>query len=28
VRYFVSDNNSYMTGERVYVDGGGQSLRD
>jgi NAD(P)-dependent dehydrogenase (short-subunit alcohol dehydrogenase family) len=23
VRYFVSDENSYLTGERVYCDGGG-----
>ncbi|MEM7406935.1 MAG: SDR family oxidoreductase [Pseudomonadota bacterium] len=27
VRYFVSDRNSYMTGERLYVDGGGQDFR-
>ena len=27
VRFFVSEQNSYMTGERVYVDGGGQDLR-
>ena len=27
VRFFVSPLNSYMTGERVYVDGGGQDLR-
>jgi len=25
VRYLVSDKNSYLTGERVYCDGGGQS---
>ena len=25
VRFFVSDQNSYLTGERVYCDGGGQS---
>lgn len=24
VRFFVSDQNSYLTGERVYCDGGGQ----
>ena len=27
VRYFVSPHNTYMTGERVYVDGGGQDFR-
>lgn len=27
VRFFVSKQNSYMTGERVYVDGGGQDFR-
>jgi len=25
VRFLVSDNNSYLTGERIYCDGGGQS---
>ncbi|MDK1022646.1 MAG: SDR family oxidoreductase [Gammaproteobacteria bacterium] len=25
VRYLVSDRNSYLTGERIYCDGGGQS---
>jgi NAD(P)-dependent dehydrogenase (short-subunit alcohol dehydrogenase family) len=25
VRYLVSDQNSYLTGERIYCDGGGQS---
>jgi len=24
VRFLVSDRNSYLTGERVYCDGGGQ----
>jgi len=24
VRFFVSERNSYLTGERVYCDGGGQ----
>ena len=24
VRFFVSDQNSYLTGERIYCDGGGQ----
>ena len=27
VRFLVSDENSYLTGERVYCDGGGQLLR-
>ncbi|MBT6275394.1 MAG: SDR family oxidoreductase [Chromatiales bacterium] len=27
VRFFVSDHNTYLTGERVYVDGGGQDFR-
>ena len=27
VRFLVSDENSYLTGERLYCDGGGQSLR-
>ena len=27
VRHFVSASNTYMTGERVYVDGGGQDFR-
>ncbi|MCB1740519.1 MAG: SDR family oxidoreductase [Gammaproteobacteria bacterium] len=26
VRFFVSAQNSYITGERIYVDGGGQQL--
>ena len=26
VRFFVSSQNTYLTGERVYVDGGGQGL--
>ena len=26
VRFLVSDQNSYLTGERVYCDGGGQSV--
>jgi NAD(P)-dependent dehydrogenase (short-subunit alcohol dehydrogenase family) len=25
VRFFVSEHNSYLTGERVYCDGGGQA---
>jgi 3-oxoacyl-[acyl-carrier protein] reductase len=25
VRFFVSDQNSYLTGERIYCDGGGQT---
>ena len=27
VRCLVSDENSYLTGERLYCDGGGQLLR-
>lgn len=27
VRFFVSPTNTYLTGERVYVDGGGQDIR-
>ena len=27
VRHFVSKQNTYMTGERVYVDGGGQDFK-
>ena len=27
VRFLVSDENSYLTGERLYCDGGGQLLR-
>jgi NAD(P)-dependent dehydrogenase (short-subunit alcohol dehydrogenase family) len=26
VRFLVSDQNSYLTGERLYCDGGGQSV--
>ena len=26
VRFFVSNQNSYVTGERIYVDGGGQDV--
>jgi NAD(P)-dependent dehydrogenase (short-subunit alcohol dehydrogenase family) len=27
VRYLVSPQNSYLTGERIYCDGGGQAAR-
>ena len=27
VRYLVSENNSYATGEKIYIDGGGQDFR-
>ena len=27
VRFLVSNENSYLTGERLYCDGGGQNLR-